>query len=103
MKETETQAPQKNSGLSGGQLAVRLATEMGSAVLVACGIGYWLDETLDTTPWFIALFSFLGFAAGMLNVYRMANPDKARQFSASADDETSATEKSSDTPKSGTE
>ena len=39
-------------------------------LVVGVGIGLGLDHLLDTRPWFMILFFFLGAGAGMLNVYR---------------------------------
>ena len=54
-------------------LALRVGTEMVSALIVGVGIGYFLDYWLDTRPWFLVLFFFLGAGAGILNVYRAAS------------------------------
>jgi len=53
-------------------LAFRVSVEIVSAVAVGCGIGWLLDEWLDTRPWLMLVFLVLGGAAGILNVYRMA-------------------------------
>jgi ATP synthase protein I len=56
---------------------IRTAWELSAGLLsfvVALGIGYWvgaaLDEWMGSSPWMMALFLCLGFAAGVLNVYR---------------------------------
>ena len=54
-------------------LAFRVAVELVSALAVGLGIGWLLDEWLDTRPWLMLVFIVLGFAAGVLNVYRMAS------------------------------
>jgi ATP synthase protein I len=48
------------------------ATVMIAAVLVGLLIGWALDRVLDTTPWLLVLFVFLGAGAGGLNAYRVA-------------------------------
>lgn len=53
--------------------ALRLGTEMVSALIVGVGIGYFLDYWLETKPWFLVIFFFFGAGAGVLNVYRSAN------------------------------
>ena len=70
----------KNLGSSVGKeqassysLALRVGTEMVSALIVGVGIGYFLDYWLETKPWFLVLFFFLGAGAGVLNVYRAAS------------------------------
>jgi len=59
---------------SGGALglAFRVGVELVSAVGVGALIGWLLDEWLETRPWLMLVFIFMGGAAGILNVYRMA-------------------------------
>ncbi|WNJ99273.1 AtpZ/AtpI family protein [Thalassospiraceae bacterium LMO-JJ14] len=54
-------------------LAFRVSVELVSAVAVGLAIGWVLDEWLDTRPWVMVVFIILGFAAGVMNVYRMAS------------------------------
>ena len=53
--------------------AFKLGTELVAAVAVGTIIGFILDTLFDTKPWLIIVFFFLGAAAGMLNVIRVAN------------------------------
>ena len=53
-------------------LAFRVGVELVSALAIGLGIGWLLDAWLDTRPWLMMVFIFLGGAAGILNVYRMA-------------------------------
>ncbi len=41
------------------------------ALLIAMGIGYWLDERYDTDPWLLMTGVVLGFAAMVLRIWRM--------------------------------
>ena len=41
------------------------------ALVIGFGAGYWLDGVLGTIPWLSFVGFFLGFAAGVLNVYRV--------------------------------
>ena len=66
-KNDQNQPPQNALGL-----AFRVGVELVSAVAIGVGIGWLLDQWLDTRPWFMLVFIFLGGAAGILNVYRMA-------------------------------
>ncbi len=63
----ETQTPGSTLGL-----AFRIGVELVSALAIGLGIGWLLDSWLDTRPWLMVVFIFLGGAAGILNVYRMA-------------------------------
>jgi len=62
--------PKQGSALS---LAFRVSVELVSALAVGLGIGWLLDEWLDTRPWLMLVFLIMGGAAGILNVYRMAS------------------------------
>lgn len=52
--------------------AFRLATEMAAALVVGVGIGWLVDAWLETGPWGLLVFLFVGFVAGILNAYRTA-------------------------------
>ena len=53
--------------------AFKLGSELVAAVAVGTIIGFILDNWFGTKPWLIILFFFLGAAAGMLNVIKVAN------------------------------
>lgn len=57
---------------SGVGFAFAVASHLVAGLAVGAGIGYLLDRWLDTAPWMMVVFFFLGSAAGMLNVYRMS-------------------------------
>jgi len=40
------------------------------ALVIGVAIGIWLDRITGWRPWFFVTFFILGFAAGVLNVYR---------------------------------
>jgi ATP synthase protein I len=52
--------------------AFRLSTELVAGLVVGVALGWFLDESLGTSPWFLILFFFLGMAAGIINVVRTA-------------------------------
>ena len=52
--------------------AFKLSTELVAAVAVGTIIGFILDKTFDTKPWFILIFFFVGVVAGITNVIRSA-------------------------------
>ena len=63
--------PRKDAGSQSGMgMAFRVASELVAGVAVGVLIGWLLDSWLETRPWFMIVFFFLGAAAGMLNVYR---------------------------------
>ncbi len=65
-----TAAEGKDVPVGGWGPAMRVGLELVSGLAVGVGIGWLLDEWLDTRPWLMVVFFFLGAGAGMLNVYR---------------------------------
>ncbi len=45
-----------------------LGLEMGIAVAIGGGFGWWLDSRLHTKPWLMLVFLLLGIAAGFKGV-----------------------------------
>ena len=41
------------------------------ALLIAMGVGYWLDERFDTDPWLLMAGVVFGFAAMVMRIWRM--------------------------------
>ena len=66
-KENEG-ATRSNQG--GVGFALRIGVELVAALIVGVGIGLFLDRWLDTAPWFLIGFFFIGAGAGIVNVYR---------------------------------
>jgi ATP synthase protein I len=56
--------------LKGAGLAFRIGAELVAATVVGVGLGLLTDHWLDTAPWGLIIFFFLGGAAGVLNVWR---------------------------------
>ena len=61
---------EKNGSFMGS--AFKLGTELVAAVAVGTIIGFILDTWFDTKPWLMIIFFFIGSAAGMLNVIKVA-------------------------------
>ena len=53
-----------------GSKALRMGTDFTAAIVVGVVLGYWIDRWLDTKPFGIIIFLFLGFAAGVMSLYR---------------------------------
>ena len=64
------QAPPEQT--SAGSLALRFGGEFGAAVLVGAGLGYGVDYWVHTGPWGLIIGLAAGFAAGIVNVVRVA-------------------------------
>ena len=76
LKTKKEESTSKSSSSLG--MAMKLSSEMVSAVFVASLIGYYLDKWFKTQPFFIIFLFFLGSVAGILNVVRsskMINKD----------------------------
>ncbi len=69
----EDQGPNRSSAGSGLGFALRLGVELVAALAIGVGIGLLLDRWLNTGPWMLVVFFFLGSAAGFLNVYRVVS------------------------------
>ena len=65
--------PEKSKKGGALGLAFRVSVEIVSAVAIGVGVGWLLDGWLGTKPWLLVVFIVLGFAAGILNVYRLAS------------------------------
>ena len=67
-----------NAGLpeDGKSQAIRIGSELIVAVAVGGGIGFLLDNWLETKPWFLLGFLLLGNIAGLWNIFRLANGHK---------------------------
>ena len=57
---------------SGYARGFRLSSELVAGVVVGAGIGWALDRLLGISPWGLIVFLLLGFAAGVVNVIRVA-------------------------------
>jgi len=53
--------------------ASRIGTELLVAICAGLGLGWLLDKVADTRPLFMLVFAFIGFGAGILNVWRLMN------------------------------
>ena len=68
-------------------MGLRIAVDLVAGIAVGVGIGWYLDSQLETKPWFLLLFTILGFCAGLLNVVRTANQLEAARKLAEQDAE----------------
>lgn len=70
-QEVKERSRKRNS--QGMALALRMASEFVSAILVGATIGYGIDWMLGSTPWVMIVFLLLGFVAGVINVMRSSS------------------------------
>ena len=59
-----------------------MGLEVGLSVVVGFLIGTWLDEWLETGPWFLLIFGIAGIIAGYRSMFRMV---KRMQFDTETD------------------
>lgn len=57
---------------SPASLALRFGGEFGAAIIVGALLGYGADYFLHSEPWGLVIGVGLGFAAGVVNVVRVA-------------------------------
>lgn len=71
-KEKERAAIERRraSGQAQG-VGFKIAAELVASVLVGAGLGYLLDQWLETPPLFLVLMVLLGFAAALMNIFRI--------------------------------
>jgi ATP synthase protein I len=68
-------------------MAMRIAVEMISALIVSGTIGWFLDQWLDTRPWLMLVMLVLGSATGLWNTYRSAMQMQNEQMQRDLDDD----------------
>ena len=70
-------AHNKRAVMSGYGFAFTLAADMVGGLVGGGLLGWGLDSWLDTAPWGLIGFFFLGACAGMWNVYRTVHGQEA--------------------------
>lgn len=68
-KKTAEKAKQ-GAALDAG-VGFRIGIELVAGVLVGAGLGWYIDKQLGTSPIFMLAFISLGFAAGVMSVFRI--------------------------------
>ena len=62
--------------------AASIGIEVGAALAVGMGIGWFIDRTFKTGPWFLVIFTGFGIVAGFRNMIvaaRKATADEDRR------------------------
>jgi ATP synthase protein I len=52
--------------------ASAIGLEVGVALAIGMGIGWWLDRVFHTRPWLLVIFTGFGIVAGFRNLIRSA-------------------------------
>lgn len=71
LQKIQKRKERQEADRSGLSFAMRIGTEFVAALLIGVGIGYILDDWLDTKPIFLIIFFLFGSASGFMNVYRV--------------------------------
>jgi ATP synthase protein I len=50
--------------------ASAVGIEVGAALAIGMGTGWWLDRFFHTRPWLLVIFTGFGIAAGFYNLIR---------------------------------
>lgn len=71
--QAKAEQSDENVSSGGSKLgkAMHVATEFLAAVGVGGAIGYFLDRAFETSPVWLIVFFFIGFAAGVRNLLRV--------------------------------
>lgn len=78
-RESSTVAPPEKpakSGVSNNDSmgkGMRAGLELVVSIAAGTFIGYWLDKTFDTKPFFLIALFFLGVITGFVNIWRISN------------------------------
>jgi len=56
-----------------------IGIEMGAALVVGMGIGWFLDRTFGTEPWLLVIFTGFGIVAGFRNMIVAARKAAAEE------------------------
>jgi ATP synthase protein I len=65
-------------GFRQGEVAYRMVIELATGIVVGVAIGYGLDVLFGTLPVLLAIFSLVGFAAGVRTMLGTARELQAR-------------------------
>ena len=85
-KAAQAPKPRMDEHYSQAEHAWRMVIELVAGLGIGFLMGYGLDTVLGTTPWFMIVFIFLGFAAGVRSMLRSANEMQEKQAAKAAQD-----------------
>ena len=71
----DSKGQERTTRQSGKELGFRIGTELIVAIVIGGAVGFGLDKWLGTAPWLLITCLFLGNAAGLWNIFRLANND----------------------------
>jgi ATP synthase protein I len=83
----------EESHYTAARMGWQMVTELVVGLLLGFGIGYGIDYMLDTRPWFMLIFTMLGFAAGVRTMMRTAQEVQTKNLAKDAPVASSADDK----------
>ena len=101
VKEVHAPKPRTPDHHSQAQLAWRMVIELVAGLGIGFGMGYGLDAIFGTSPWFMIVFIFLGFAAGVKTMMRSAAEVQSRREAEQAEETAAQAAETDDTPRGG--
>ncbi|MBE9476831.1 MAG: AtpZ/AtpI family protein, partial [Proteobacteria bacterium] len=72
VKQAKQPEVAEESHYTAARVGWQMVTELVVGLLLGFGIGYGIDYMADTRPWFMLIFTMLGFAAGVRTMMRTA-------------------------------
>ena len=69
LRSAESAESQRNEAMRWHHLAA-IGMEFIVAILLCGGIGWWMDSKFNTSPWLLITGMFLGFAVGLMIMWR---------------------------------
>lgn len=75
----------EESHYTAARVGWQMVTELVVGLLLGFAIGFGIDHLLDTRPWFMLIFTMLGFAAGVRTMMRTAQEVQDKNLAKGAD------------------
>ncbi len=71
--DLDQESQKKMRSLNGITRGLQVGIEFAGGPVFGIILGLFIDKQFDTSPLFTIIFLFLGFGAGILNIYRLIN------------------------------
>jgi len=76
LREQKSKPPQQNEFSKALSYFLQISVTIIACLAVGILLGYFLDRWLDTSPWMILAFTFLGVAAAFKSIFDFAKKIK---------------------------
>ncbi len=85
VKQAKQPEVAEESHYTAARVGWQMVTELVVGLLLGFGIGYGIDYMADTRPWFMLIFTMLGFAAGVRTMMRTAQEIQEKNLAKGAE------------------